>query len=88
MRTLDLVQSMWTREGMISFYSGMQAKLYQTVTNSAFMFLVYEKLLRLFLFLLNANQSVLAAVPDLPLAPPVPMFIETRTDVSEASTSD
>ena len=34
-------------EGLSSFYSGMSAKMSQTVMNSAFMFLMYEKIFAL-----------------------------------------
>ena len=36
-------------EGFGSFYSGMNAKMTQTVLNSAFMFAVYERLVRVIL---------------------------------------
>lgn len=52
--TTALIMDMWKNEGIGSFFKGMNAKMTQTVLNSAFMFAVYEKLVRLFLKLLKA----------------------------------
>ena len=43
------VRKMWEEEGIGSFFNGMNAKLLQTVANSAFMFACYEKLAALIL---------------------------------------
>lgn len=45
---LHCATSMLREEGVSSFYSGMSAKMSQTVMNSAFMFLMYEKIFALF----------------------------------------
>lgn len=43
---------MYDQEGVSVFFNGMNAKMSQTVTNSAFMFLIYEKLVGIILLAL------------------------------------
>lgn len=43
----QIVRSIWKEEGVSSFYAGMSSKIVQSVLNSAFMFMSYEKLLAL-----------------------------------------
>eukprot|EP01083_Nonionella_stella_P045577 122325_1 len=60
----DAILSIYREEGLIAFYSGMSAKMSQTVLNSAFMFTAYERILRmiiisyLFLRKRSAQKSV------------------------------
>jgi adenine nucleotide transporter 17 len=44
---VSLCLEMWKEEGISAFYRGMEAKMSQTVLNSAFMFVVYERLVLL-----------------------------------------
>ena len=42
--TVAVMRRMVEQEGVGSLFNGMSAKMLQTVSNSAFMFVVYEKL--------------------------------------------
>jgi len=55
--TLTLMRTMYEKEGLNAFFQGMGAKMSQTVTNSAFMFLIYEYLLALILALFKSMQQ-------------------------------
>jgi len=47
--TFDATVKMLRTEGLYVFFLGMEAKMYQTVLNSAFLFVVYEKLVGVYL---------------------------------------
>jgi len=51
--TIDATLKIFKTEGISSFYLGMESKMYQTVLNSAFMFVVYEKLVGFYLTFLS-----------------------------------
>lgn len=61
--TLHTVLHMWRQEGIASFYHGMNAKMSQTVLNSAFMFAVYEKLVRFILAVMRWFNRHRVVVP-------------------------
>ena len=46
--SIDCLKKLWTRGGIVALYSGINAKLLQTVLTSAFMFLTYEQTLSIF----------------------------------------
>ena len=50
--TLDCLREIYTNDGVQGLYKGMNAKLVQTCLNSAFMFLLYERINRFFFLLL------------------------------------
>lgn len=52
--TWQLILRIYREEGILAFFNGMPAKMSQTVTNSAFMFTIYERLVRIILLLLQA----------------------------------
>jgi len=61
--TSSLVGRMWREEGATSFFNGMAAKMSQTVLNSAFMFLIYERLVAVFLRLLKFMRKEYKHLP-------------------------
>ena len=46
--SIDCLRKLWARGGITAIYSGIDAKLLQTVLTSAFMFLTYEQTLSIF----------------------------------------
>jgi len=46
--TIDCIRKLWNRGGIVELYSGLNAKLLQTILTSAFMFLTYEQTLSIF----------------------------------------
>lgn len=58
--TLAAVLSMWKDEGPGSFFEGMSAKMFQTVLNSAFLFLFKERLFFIVRYLLRLRRKRLA----------------------------
>jgi adenine nucleotide transporter 17 len=61
--TWQTIVSMWQHEGVSAYYSGMNAKMSQTVANSAFMFAVYERLVRIILKFMQWLRTEYAGLP-------------------------
>jgi len=51
--TLDCIFRILREEGVSAFFSGMSAKMFQTVMTASFMFVFYEKILRVALYILT-----------------------------------
>lgn len=64
--TWALCLRMWREEGPAAFFNGMNAKMSQTVLNSAFMFAVYERLLRVILRFLKWMSAEYQHLPKAP----------------------
>ena len=61
--TVDCIQQLYGEQGISKLFTGMNAKLLQTVMTSAFTFLTYEKILQIvnfFLIIPRVNKSNLA----------------------------
>ena len=61
--TLQLVAQIWREEGPPAFFNGINAKMSQTVLNSAFMFAVYERLVTLILKFLRWVNTEYSHLP-------------------------